>query len=123
MNQFKGPISQIPPVYSAIKVNGQRAYKLAREGKEVIMQARQVTVNSLEVVEYQYPEVKLLTNVSSGTYIRTLVEDIALAAGSVAYTTQLTRTTIGEFSLESACEVADLTAEVIYNNLNLKITT
>ncbi len=118
VEQFKGPISQIPPAYSAIKVNGQRAYKLAREGKEVVIAARPVTINSLEIVDYTYPEVQLVANVSSGTYIRTLVEDIALTAGSVAYATQLRRTTIGKFSLKDACEVKSLTADIITDQLD-----
>src|SRR4051812_14139787 len=75
--QFRGQIEQIPPAYSAIKINGQRAYKLAREGKEVIIEPRKVTINTLEIVDYTYPEVKLIADVSSGTYIRTLIEDIA----------------------------------------------
>lgn len=116
--QFTGPISQIPPAFSAIKVNGQRAYKLAREGKAVVMIARSVTINSLEVIDYAYPDVRLVVNVSSGTYIRTLVEDIALAAGTVAYTTQLCRTTIGQFSLEDACRVEGLTPAIINDRID-----
>ncbi|MDB5170947.1 MAG: truB [Candidatus Saccharibacteria bacterium] len=111
--QFRGPISQIPPAFSAIKINGQRAYKLAREGKEVIIEARPVTINRLEIVEYNYPEAKLIADVSSGTYIRTLVEDIAKALGTVAYATQLRRTSVGKFYLADASEVKSLTAEIL----------
>jgi tRNA pseudouridine55 synthase len=113
VERFRGPISQIPPAYSAIKVNGQRAYKLAREGKEVIIEARNVTINRLEIVEYTYPEVKLVADVSSGTYIRTLAEDIGKVLGTGAYTTALRRTSVGQFTDEPAVSVKDLTAEKI----------
>jgi tRNA pseudouridine55 synthase len=105
VERFRGPIQQVPPAYSAIKVNGQRAYKLARAGKEVVIEPRAVTINSLEIVDYNFPEAKLLTNVSSGTYVRTLVEDIGSTVGTGAYTTGLRRTTVGNFSIENAVAV------------------
>jgi tRNA pseudouridine55 synthase len=110
---FRGVISQVPPAYSAIKVNGQRAYKLAREGKEVVIEPRQVTVNSLEIVSYDYPEVKLVTNVSSGTYIRVLVEDIGALLGTGAYTSALRRTTVGGFKIEDSVPVKQVALENI----------
>jgi tRNA pseudouridine55 synthase len=111
--KFKGDIEQIPPAYSAIKVNGQRAYKLARAGKEVIIEPRTVTVSQLEITGYVYPEVKLTARVSSGTYIRTLVEDIGQAVGSGAYTTALRRTSIADFSVEDAIPPNVLDADII----------
>lgn len=120
--KFRGPISQIPPAFSAIKINGQRAYKLAREGKEVIIPPRPVTINRLEVVSYNYPEVRLVADVSSGTYIRTLVEDIALALGTVGYATQLRRVSVGKFNLADACEVKSLTAEILEQNLQQTVS-
>jgi tRNA pseudouridine55 synthase len=102
IKQFIGSIQQTPPAYSAIKVNGQRAYKLARAGKEVVIEPRQITVNRLEIIKYAYPEVQLLADVSSGTYIRTLIEDLGQSLGTGAYTTGLRRTSIGQFSLENA---------------------
>lgn len=113
IEDFKGAIQQTPPAYSAIKINGQRAYKLARAGQQVVMEPRQVIINSLEVIDYTYPEVKLLVDVSSGTYIRTLVEDIAKSLGSVAYTTVLRRTKVGDYKLENALPVKKLTSELI----------
>jgi tRNA pseudouridine55 synthase len=110
VERFRGPISQTPPAYSAIKVGGVRAYKLAREGKAVNLEARPVTINSLEIVSYNYPVATLVANVSSGTYIRTLVEDIAAAAGTVGYCTQLRRTTVGDFSIKDAVGVKTLDA-------------
>ncbi|HVI60949.1 MAG TPA: tRNA pseudouridine(55) synthase TruB, partial [Candidatus Saccharimonadales bacterium] len=100
LKRFTGEIEQVPPAYSAVKINGQRAYKLARAGKEVIIEPRQVTINRLELVDYSYPEVKLVVDVSSGTYIRSLVEDIGQALGTGAYTTALRRTIVGDFSIE-----------------------
>ena len=99
---FRGLIEQIPPMYSAIKIDGQRAYKLAREGKEVIIPARLVTVNRLEIIDYAYPEVRLVAEVTSGTYIRTLVDDIGQVLGTGAYTTQLRRTHIANYSVSEA---------------------
>ncbi|HWB39130.1 MAG TPA: tRNA pseudouridine(55) synthase TruB [Candidatus Saccharimonadales bacterium] len=110
LNQFVGDIQQTPPAFSAIKVNGQRAYKLAREGKEVVLEPRKITINRLELVDYNYPEVKFTADVSSGTYIRSLVEDIGKALQTGAYTSALRRTKIGDFSIKDAKSVAQLTA-------------
>lgn len=116
VEQLRGQIEQVPPAYSAIKIGGQRAYKLARAGKEVIMEPRIVTINSLEIINYTYPEVKLVADVSSGTYIRTLVADIGQVLGAGAYTTALRRTKVGGFSLVDAVEVKTLTAQLIEQN-------
>lgn len=102
MGVFTGPITQTPPAYSAIKINGQRAYKLARRGEDVEIPSRQVTIHSLEVVEYSYPELKIRTHVSSGTYIRSLAEDIGKELGTGAYCSQLRRTVIGELTIADA---------------------
>ncbi|MDL2363564.1 MAG: tRNA pseudouridine(55) synthase TruB [Patescibacteria group bacterium] len=115
--KFIGEIEQIPPAYSAIKVNGQRAYKLAREGKEVIIEPRKTTIHSLKMVSYNYPEAQFVTEVSSGTYIRTLVEDIAASLGTGAYTAELRRTTVGSYSVNDATEVKTLDADKIASNL------
>lgn len=117
LKKFIGEIRQIPPAYSAVKVNGQRAYNLARAGKEVVIEPRNVTVQALELVSYGYPEVQLIASVSSGTYIRTLVEDIAKALGTGAYTITLRRTRIGNFNLAEASEVDTLSAEQIQSGL------
>jgi tRNA pseudouridine55 synthase len=117
VERFRGQIEQVPPAYSAIKVNGQRAYKLARAGKEVIIEPRMTTINRLEIVDYTYPYVKLVADVSSGTYIRTLVEDIGATLGAGAYTTELRRTKIGNSSIERAIAVESLHTESIQTNL------
>lgn len=100
--EFTGEIMQTPPVYSAIKINGQRAYKLAREGKPVELEPRKVTIYEITNVSYVYPEVKFTAKVSSGTYIRSLVEDIGERLRTSAYMSGLNRTQVGEFSLENA---------------------
>ena len=99
---FIGTITQTPPVYSAIKIDGQRAYKLARQGKEVVMPSRQVTIYSLELVSYAYPTLKIACTVSSGTYIRTLAEDIGTVLKTGAYTSELRRTTVGRWQVDAA---------------------
>ncbi len=110
---FRGQIEQVPPAYSAIKIDGQRAYKLAREGKAVKIEPRQVTINRLELVGYTYPEVTLVADVSSGTYIRTLAEDIGKTLKTGAYTTQLRRTKVGTYNLDGAISPKDITASNI----------
>lgn len=102
LESFKGDIMQRPPIYSAIKIDGQRAYKLARDGKEVEIPLRRVTVHSLEVIDYAYPELKIRTHVSSGTYIRSLAEDIGNLLGTGAYCTQLRRTSISKWTIDEA---------------------
>lgn len=98
--RFTGEIEQRPPMYSAIKINGERAYKLARRGEVVEVPARTVTIFSLELIDYTYPEIKIRTHVSSGTYIRTLAEDIGTALGTDAYCSQLRRIKISDYSVD-----------------------
>lgn len=107
LEAFRGEISQTPPAYSAIKVNGQRAYKLAREGKEVKLEPRQVTINNIQLDLYNYPEVEFTVSVSSGTYIRSLVEDIGKKLETGAYMSDLRRTTVGELDIKTAIQVDD----------------
>lgn len=102
LQQFVGEISQTPPAYSALKINGQRAYKLAREGKAVEIPARTVTIHSIELVSYDYPDVKIRAHVGSGTYIRSLAEDIGAALGTGAYCSELRRMRIAEWDIQDA---------------------
>jgi tRNA pseudouridine55 synthase len=102
LQRFTGVIEQTPPSYSAIKINGIRAYKLARAGKEVEMPARSVIIHELDLRTYEYPQVVLHTLVSSGTYIRTLAEDIGGELGTGAYLTALRRTTVGIYKIDQA---------------------
>jgi tRNA pseudouridine55 synthase len=111
LNKFIGETMQTPPIYSAIKVDGQRAYKLARAGKEVKLEPRKVTVYSISDVEYTYPKVKFTAKVSSGTYIRSLVDDIGKALGTGAYMSDLKRTEVGSFSVSNSQSVENLQLE------------
>jgi len=105
--RYVGKIMQRPPIFSAIKINGQRAYKLARDGKEVEIPERQVEVFSLQVLSYSYPELTVRVHVSSGTYIRSLGVDIGTALGTGAYCSQLRRTRIAEWDIADAQQLAD----------------
>ncbi len=105
LEAFRGEISQVPPAYSAVKVNGQRAYKLAREGKEVVIEPRQVTIYQISDIKYSYPTVKFTVGVSSGTYIRSLVEDIGKHLGTGAYMSGLRRTRVGQFDIKTAIKI------------------
>lgn len=102
--QFRGEISQIPPVFSAVKVDGQRAYAAARAGKDIEIQARKVTIYELEVLEMNLPYVRLHVGCSKGTYIRSLAHDLGQALGTGAYLAGLVRTRVGDFTVEEAIE-------------------
>lgn len=99
LQQFTGKIEQRPPAFSAIKINGQRAYKLARAGKDFEIPTRTVEIYELELISYDAPELKIRTHVSSGTYIRTLAEDIGKALGCGAYCSTLRRTKIADYDI------------------------
>ncbi|MBQ3297092.1 tRNA pseudouridine(55) synthase TruB [Candidatus Saccharibacteria bacterium] len=102
LNSFIGKIQQTPPRYSAIKINGQRAYKLARAGKDFEIPVREVEIYSIEILTYHYPELQIRVHCSSGTYIRTLAEDIGKKLNTGAYLTALRRTQVGKYSVKDA---------------------
>ena len=112
--RFTGPIEQAPPAYSAILIDGQRAYDLARKGEEVEMKTRSVTIHSLLVSERPNEQadalasITLRAHVSKGTYIRSLARDIAIALGTVGHVTMLRRVKAGPFTLESAISLDKL---------------
>ena len=108
LEAFEGKIQQIPPAFSAIKVDGKRSYKLARAGKEVKIEPRQVTIYSIKDIVYDYPKLRFTTKVSSGTYIRSLARDIGQKLGTGAYVSGLRRTSIGEYSLNSSRSVEEI---------------
>lgn len=111
LRKFTGEVTQQPPIFSAIKIDGQRAYKLAREGKEIDMPLRTVTIHSLELVDYSYPELKIRVHVSSGTYIRSLAVDIGRELGVGAYCNKLRRTSIASWKIENARTLSDFGIE------------
>jgi tRNA pseudouridine55 synthase len=102
LDKLQGQIMQVPPAFSAMKINGQRAYKLAREGKAVELEARPVTIHSNELTSYDYPYVKFTSKVSSGTYIRSLVVDLGELLTTGAYMSDLRRTSVGDYQLTEA---------------------
>ncbi len=102
ISSFIGEISQKVPSFSAVKINGERAYRLARAGKDFETPTRKITIYSIEIISYNYPELKIRCHVSSGTYIRTLAEDIGKALGTGAYLTALRRTKIGKYDIADA---------------------
>ncbi|MCB9938353.1 MAG: tRNA pseudouridine(55) synthase TruB [Planctomycetaceae bacterium] len=115
--QFTGIIQQRPPIFSAIKVKGQRSYDLARAGEDVQLEARPVTIHDLRVVRYDYPELVLDIGCGSGTYIRSLGRDIGEALGSAAVMSALERTAIGDFTIESSLQLRDVSEEALSDRL------
>jgi tRNA pseudouridine55 synthase len=111
LEQFTGEIQQTPHKFSAIKIDGQRAYKLARAGKEVELEPRKVTIHNLRLTDYKYPKLKVTAEVSSGTYIRSLAEDIGEKLGTGAYLSLLRRTQVGKFKVENALTFDDLVSK------------
>lgn len=110
LGEFVGEISQKVPKYSAVKINGRRAYDLARKGMDVEMPVRKVQIYELKLVSYKWPDLKIKCKVSSGTYIRALGEDIGKKLGVGGYLTELRRTKIGKYKIEDAEEL-DLSSE------------
>lgn len=104
---FEGEIKQRPPIFSAIKINGRRAYQLARQGQLVDMPERTVSIYALELVTYEYPRLVIRAHVSSGTYIRSLAVDIGQKLGTGAYCRQLRRQAIAEYDVAQAKPLAD----------------
>ena len=99
---FIGEIAQTPPIFSAKKIKGVRAYDLARQGKEVKLEPRIVRIDKIEILEWNWPFVRLRVNCGKGTYIRSLAHDIGAKLGCGGYVKELRRTAIGEFKVENA---------------------
>jgi tRNA pseudouridine55 synthase len=108
LSSFRGTIQQVPPIYSAIKVAGQRAYALARRGDAPTLQAREVTIRRLEVVRWQSPLLTLVVDCSKGTYIRSLARDLGESLGCGAHLKRLIRLWVGPFALADAISLDEL---------------
>lgn len=108
---FVGKIDQFPPAYSAIHIDGKRAYELARAGEAVDIPSRTVTVNTIDIDAYEPPELEITISCESGTYIRSLARDIGRELDTYAYCTALRRTAVGAFQIEQAIDLNGLTAE------------
>lgn len=106
--KFLGTIQQIPPLHSAIKVDGKRAYKMARKGKELELKPREVKIAAFDIVEIKKPAVSFRIVCSKGTYIRSIARDFGNALGVGAYLTELCRTRIGEFNLKDALTIDEI---------------
>lgn len=114
---FLGEIMQRPPAYSAIKVQGRRAYDLARRGKTPELKARPVTVHHLDILRYEYPELQLAIRCGSGTYVRSLGRDIAEQLGTAAVMSALQRTEIGSFTVNEAVTPEQITKDSLQDLL------
>lgn len=114
IEKFKGEIEQVPPIFSAVKVKGKRAFDYARNGEEVKLQARKIVIKNIEVESFVSPNLKIRVVCSKGTYIRALARDIGEELKCGAYLTELRRTRIGEFKVEDA-----ITVDFFLDKLNL----
>lgn len=112
--QFTGNISQRPPLFSACKVDGKRAYDLARKGSDMQLEPKQIRIDSIELLEYELPKIKIKVTCGKGTYIRSLARDIGEALQSGGYLSDLIRTRIGEYKLED-CITPDAFQEWLEN--------
>lgn len=126
-NNFCGNIIQKPPIYSAKRINGNRAYNMARENIDFEIKNINVCINDIELLEYDYPFFKIKTSVSRGTYIRAIIRDIGEITQNLAYTKELKRTAIGDFSIDKACNLNEISDKNIlsffdmFNNFDTKI--
>lgn len=102
---FTGRIMQVPPVFSAVKVDGKRAYNLARKGKEVELKAKPLEIKEMELIDCSLPEVTIRVVCSKGTYIRALARDLGEALGSGAHLTALRRTRVGAVGIDACCSI------------------
>jgi tRNA pseudouridine55 synthase len=110
--QLTGEIMQVPPAHSAIKIDGKRGYELARKGEEVKIEPRKVTISEFEITTIEVPVVRFRVVCSTGTYIRSLANDLGKIVGCGAYLSNLCRTKIGEFNLEEAMTIDEFAASV-----------
>lgn len=107
---FVGELEQIPPVFSAVKVDGKRAYKLARKGRDVEMPSKRITIYEIELLECNLPNIRIRVKCGRGTYIRSLARDIGVALGSGGHLTALQRTQVGKVRLEHCLAVENISS-------------
>nr|WP_311447557.1 tRNA pseudouridine(55) synthase TruB [uncultured Porphyromonas sp.] len=108
LKRFVGPIDQVPPTFSAVKVDGRRAYDLARKGRDFELKAKPIVIDELELLECKLPDLKVRVLCSKGTYIRALARDIGQALGSGGYLTDLRRTRVGDYSIDQCITLEEL---------------
>ena len=112
VKQFEGEINQIPPIFSALKKDGERLYKLARKNKKVEIESRKVTIHSFKITKINMPEVSFKISCSKGTYIRSIANDFGKALNSGAHLSELCRTKIGEYDLKQATNIKELEEKI-----------
>jgi len=108
LKEFVGKISQTPPIYSAVKIKGKEAYKYARKGQKVEMRPREVNIKNIEVLDYDFPTLKIKVTTGPGVYIRSLARDIGEKLKTGAYLSDLQRTRVGKYTIESSVEISNL---------------
>ena len=114
LKKFEGEIEQVPPIFSAVKIKGKRAFEYARKGETPELQPKKIIIRSIEIIDFSLPEVIIKVVCSKGTYIRSLARDIGIEMKCGAYLTGLKRTRIGDFRIENA-----MTVNFFLENLNL----
>lgn len=117
LRKFEGEIDQVPPVFSAVKVQGKRAFEYARTGKELKLQPKKIVIKKINLIRFESPYVTLQVDCGKGTYIRALARDIGIELGCGAYLTSLRRTKIGDFNVENAMKV-----DFFLENINQFVT-
>lgn len=115
LKTFVGDIEQVPPMVSAVKMQGKRLYELARKGIEVEREARKINISKLELLEFELPRARIYLECSKGTYVRQLAEDIAERLGSVACIAEIQRTKVGPFLIEESVDLENLNESHIRN--------
>ena len=120
LKSFEGEISQIPPKYSAIKVNGKKLYEYARSGEKIEIKPRKVTIFEINLIEIKENNIRFKVHCSKGTYIRTLCEDIAEKLGTVGYMSSLRRTRVGNFTLDDVEKIFSI-EETLKNDLEYEL--
>ena len=105
VNQFIGTIQQLPPIFSAVRIDGKRAFEYARKEKEVVIQSKEITIYSFDITRIELPEIDFAIRCSKGTYIRSIARDLGDILGCGAYLSRLRRTKIGDFSVENALDI------------------
>jgi len=120
VNKFMGTIEQYPPVFSAVKVKGKRAFEYAREEKEIVLQAKEVNIYSFDITRIALPEIDFNIRCSKGTYIRSIARDFGKTLGCGAYLSVLRRTKIGDFSVDNALDMTPFINNNSFDNPNRK---
>jgi tRNA pseudouridine55 synthase len=118
LRRFTGTIEQVPPVFSAVKVDGKRAYELARKNKDIELKPKLLVIDDIELISYNMPDITIRVVCSKGTYIRALARDIGIALDSGAHLTGLRRTRVGDITVDNCLNMDDI--DHFFNEIFLK---